>query len=653
MDFTMGKNIFRKAFILGLSVMLSNEIAFADVSSFVTQKGSSLLLDGKEFRFSGTNNYYMHYASHDMIEAVLDDALKMGVKVLRVWGFMDGVHHGHTAQVEAFSYEVPSGVESSIDKLDFTVSEAKKRGIRIVIALTNNWDDFGGIPEYVKWFNADSHDDFYTNEKIKECYKAYAKYLINHENKYTHIKNCDEPAIMTWELCNEPRAQSDKSGNKLYEWAKSMSEYIHELAPNQLVAIGSEGFFNRKNEADWTYNGNDGVDFDRLIKLDSVNYGTFHLYPKTWSKLNPEEWGTQWILDHAKSAKAAKKPVVLEEYGIGKDESVNRSYIYRKWTKTAYESGISGTMFWILTSKDDKSEDGLYPDYDGFRILCDQSETSEILKSHSQMMDTGRTIEKNEFYIVSPKSHSEVDSDNTVIKVAAYTKKGVTPGKLSVICDEGKLNTEVTEPDKDGFYELKVNKSELGIGKHKFKVSVEFSDRSKLERELVLDFVPNIDHYETVQTFDFSNNESEFIDGGCYQAEFESNPVETDSALGMLKINARMSGKNDWEEVRVHFADFPKLENSSTVKFNLFYPYTDDINAGARPYFVAGDGWLKLGVDANSVKLQDLKVVEIRGEKYFKHDVKIELGSLKGKKGDFYICPVGNKYKLNKPMYLD
>ena len=30
-----------------------------------------------------------------------------------------------------------------------------------VIALVNNWDDYGGMNQYVAWAGASEHDDFY------------------------------------------------------------------------------------------------------------------------------------------------------------------------------------------------------------------------------------------------------------------------------------------------------------------------------------------------------------------------------------------------------------------------------------------------------------------------------------------------------------
>lgn len=64
--------------------------------------------------------------------------------------------------------------------LDFVVSEAKKYKIRLILALTNNWDAYGGKPQYVKWgkaagLNLTSDDEFFSNPTVKSYYKAHVK----------------------------------------------------------------------------------------------------------------------------------------------------------------------------------------------------------------------------------------------------------------------------------------------------------------------------------------------------------------------------------------------------------------------------------------------------------------------------------------------
>ena len=57
---------------------------------FVGRKGSEFTLHDKTFYFAGTNNYYLHYQSHFMIDDVLKDAVAMGLPVIRYWAFLDG-----------------------------------------------------------------------------------------------------------------------------------------------------------------------------------------------------------------------------------------------------------------------------------------------------------------------------------------------------------------------------------------------------------------------------------------------------------------------------------------------------------------------------------------------------------------------------------
>lgn len=627
---------------------------YAQIKDFVRQDGNKFILEGQEFRISGTNNYYMHYGSKQMILSVLDDAQKLGINVIRVWGFMDGLHHNHTMQFKPGDYNVPDGNKSALEKLDFTVAEAKKRGIRLVIALTNNWEDFGGIPQYVKWFNAKEHDDFYTDKKIRLCYKNYVTHIIEHVNQYTNIKNSDEPTIMTWELANEPRAASDKSGKKLLKWADEMSTYIRKLAPKQLIALGSEGFFARKNNPDWTYNGNDGVDWDNIIRLPNISYGTLHLYPKTWSKDNAEQWGTQWIKEHARVAKEADKPVVLEEYGIGKDESINREFVYRKWTKTAYDEGLNGTMFWILTSKDPSNANGLYPDYDGFRVLNNQSELTDILKNHSKDMRNIKHINENESYIAFPKNNSKQKGEKILLKVYPFVNGDSAVKSITANVNGNNQIISFTEPDSDGYYTAYVDfNSGLVYGENNLTFNTEFTKGNNVKRDLKFELEKPVTGYKNIAEFNFSEGISDFSEGGTYQAEFLKPELEH-AVLGdekLLKLNVNLPGTNDWEEIRVHNQNVTDLSEAKLVSFDIYYP--TDIQGGVRPYVVAGDGWVKLGVDKNNKNLSEMEIVNINNTPLYKQHISVDLGDLSGKNGDFYICIVGNKLKLKGSIFID
>lgn len=63
----------------------------------------------------------------------------------------------------------------------------------MVSPLVNNWRDFGGMDQYVKWRGGSFatlagetrplyHDDFYTDPVIKGWYKAWISHLLNRVN---------------------------------------------------------------------------------------------------------------------------------------------------------------------------------------------------------------------------------------------------------------------------------------------------------------------------------------------------------------------------------------------------------------------------------------------------------------------------------------
>lgn len=54
------------------------------------------------------------------------------------------------------------------------ISEAKEYGIKLILSLVNNWDDFGGKKQYVRQ-SLNSDDEFFTNATVKGYYKNHVK----------------------------------------------------------------------------------------------------------------------------------------------------------------------------------------------------------------------------------------------------------------------------------------------------------------------------------------------------------------------------------------------------------------------------------------------------------------------------------------------
>ena len=230
---------------------------FADrPREFVRVRQGKFSVGGAPLRFGGTNTYYLHQLSHYAIDNALDDAAAMSLGVVRAWAFADGSGNGYTAlQPSPYVYD-----DAAFDSLDYAICKAGQLGIRLVLALVNNWPDYGGMAQYVTWFlglpddsygAAVNHDMFYSTQSIQDCYRAYVRHVLTRLNPYTGLSYNEDPAIMTFELANEPRSRSDKTGERLLTWVAQASAYFRRLAPRQLVTTGDEGFYGDPASSDY------------------------------------------------------------------------------------------------------------------------------------------------------------------------------------------------------------------------------------------------------------------------------------------------------------------------------------------------------------------------------------------------------------------
>lgn len=382
-------NIFKRLFLS--TFVLVSTVSFGEDGNFVKRDNKSFVLNGKEFKFVGTNNYYLHYKNNQAIDDVFKQANDMGIKVIRMWAFGDGEktksQNNFSIQPTMGDYQSRNGEVDGLERIDYSIAQAKKYGIKVIPVLTNYWEDFGGMEEYKKWNNLEKKEDFYTDKKAKEAYKNYVSMVLNRKNKYTGIEYKNDPTIFAWELANEPRNPDDKTGKQVTDWAKEMSSYIKSIDKNHMVSVGDEGFLTGKekgykNEGNWAYDGSQGIDWESLIQIPTVDFGTVHLYPEHWgiSKENYKEWGEKYIVDHSKIASKYNKPFILEEYGIGDKSGLDRAKIYEDWNEVLFKTGGDGAMFWILTGIDPEHESGIYENYDGFRVMNDGTDVSEKLK---------------------------------------------------------------------------------------------------------------------------------------------------------------------------------------------------------------------------------------------------------------------------------
>ena len=376
-------------------------------------------LDGRPFCFQGTNNYYLNFKNRDMVNDVFARAKRLGLPVMRMWAFIDrgsldnsvpsmdpgdrkdGTKEGYYAQYWDAKTQQPAYNDgpNGLEKVDYALHAARESGIKVILVLTNNWRDFGGMDQYLVWYGLNKHPQFYTDARARTAFKNWVAHLINRKNTIDGMFYKDDPAIFAWELANEPRTRNYRNFDSvdgwdlktIPHWADEMSQYIHSLDPNHMVSVGDEGQFAEGKKNDF-YLGKDGVDHKALLAVKGIDFGTFHQYPETWS--TGLKWSYEWVHDHIKAAYEAKKPTVMEEYGIvvqrdpgkgldpgkpiyGEDR---RLETYRRWNDMLLQEGGAGSMFWLLVGKLENGD--IYPDYDHFTVY-EGEPSADLIKEYA------------------------------------------------------------------------------------------------------------------------------------------------------------------------------------------------------------------------------------------------------------------------------
>jgi mannan endo-1,4-beta-mannosidase len=388
----MLKRIIKKSAYLFLFLI---SLLQSQTTEFVSVNNGKFYLHNERFYPLGTNAYYLHrYAcanDTNSIQEFFKAMNELGMNTLRSWAFCDGDDPAdiYTLQYKPYTYN-----EKSFERLDYIIKTAANYNIKIIFTFVNNWNDLGGMNQYLKWYSQNNklsgsfelnnriysqssaanyyeskinasvtHDDFYKLDTIKAWYKAYLKNILNRKNIYSGVEYKNDTSIMAFELANEPES-SDKTGQLIYNWIKEMSEYFKKIDQNHLLSTGEFGYDVEPNGygnySKWLLDGQKGISFKLNSSIESIDYTTAHLYSEIWNNTG----GAEWIYDHNNISILLGKPFLIGEYG----SKVSRKVNFTSWLRAINETGAGGALLWQLTPANFKADDGyvlkLSPDYD-------------------------------------------------------------------------------------------------------------------------------------------------------------------------------------------------------------------------------------------------------------------------------------------------
>ena len=312
---------------------------------FVKTSGTHFVKDGQPYYFIGTNLWYGPIIGSEgeggdrqRLIRELDSLKSCGIDNLRI---LVGADAGSKNANTLKPYLQPEpGVlnDTLLGGLDYLLAEMGKRDMVGVLYLNNAWDWSGGFGFYLKsigfpdspnaageGYNAyvKYASDFSREPKAIELFQNFVRQVVGRTNRYTGKPYKDDPAIMAWQICNEPRPFAKDNKNQFYDWITSTARLIKSLDPNHLVSTGSEGLYGCESDENLCM---------RLHSHLCIDYLTVHVWPINWGWSSKDRLydalpnvfvkANSYVDLHVRMAERLTKPMVIEEFGYARDQNL-------------------------------------------------------------------------------------------------------------------------------------------------------------------------------------------------------------------------------------------------------------------------------------------------------------------------------------------
>lgn len=309
---------------------------------FVTTDGRGFRIGDSAYRYMGTNFWYGPILASEgqggdrrRLHAELDTLQSLGLENLRILVGGDGAEPTEV-QIRP-TLQLAPGVynDTLLRGLDYLLAELERRGMHAVLYLNNAWEWSGGFGTYLEWAGhgkapmpkADGYQAYMTYvshfaqcDTAKAMFYNHVRNIVGRTNSITGRPYAGSPAIMSWQIANEPRPFSQATKEAMLQWIDSTARIIKSIDPNHLVSTGSEGSWGFERDADlWR----------RVNELPSVDYANIHIWPYNWGWIADSTVVSglpgaiantaDYIAGHAAIMESVGKPMVLEEFGYPRD----------------------------------------------------------------------------------------------------------------------------------------------------------------------------------------------------------------------------------------------------------------------------------------------------------------------------------------------
>ena len=366
--------------------------------SFVKVEGGKFVSDNYPSYFAGTNFWYGAIlgsegqgGDRERLAKELDFLKENGMVNLRVLVGGDGPD-GVQQRICPTLQKAPGVYNDTIFwGLDYLLAELGKRDMKAVLYINNSWEWSGGYGMYLEWAGEGeavlpsevgyqeyikSVSRFILSDKAKELFANHVKHVVSRTNTVTGKPYKDDPAIFSWQICNEPRCFSKDTLNQrvFADWLWETAALIKSIDPNHMVSTGSEGYHGCDQNFDL---------FEKIHSCPDIDYMNIHIWPYNWSWVREKTLATNldkaiantdaYIDAHLEIAARHGKPVVLEEFGFPRDSfqfakgtpttcrDTYYEHVLQRIVQSAKEGGLfAGLNFWSWGGFAEQSATNIY-----------------------------------------------------------------------------------------------------------------------------------------------------------------------------------------------------------------------------------------------------------------------------------------------------
>lgn len=371
--------------IAAMASCVSGHKSGPSTSPFVTVNDGEFYIGDSLYRYIGANFWYGAILASEgrggdraRLAAELDSLKAIGIDNLRILAGGDG-EEGLASHISPTLQTAPGVYNDTLLRgLDYLICELEKRGMRAVLYLNNAWEWSGGFSTYLEWAGAgkavnpadagypaymDYVSQFVRNDSAKALAAAHVKNIVTRVSTVTGRPYSESPAIMSWQIANEPRPFAEESKAPYAEWIAETARLIKSLDPNHLVSVGSEGMMGSQDDITL---------WKTVHSTPEVDYATIHIWPYNWSWIRENTVTDSLqaaccrtddyiaahydiLRDSTVGGNIVIKPIVLEEFGYPRDGmataqgspvTARNAYYAHLFDEVVKGGKIAGVNFW-------------------------------------------------------------------------------------------------------------------------------------------------------------------------------------------------------------------------------------------------------------------------------------------------------------------